>query len=123
MLKPPESGRCSARSVCVSVSVRASVRESGLGLWFGSLRLVFAERWIGNVARGEFADELILAAVAKCLQLCITTVPHTPFGNTAWAIAQHPMEELWPSLGITHEIVMGNNDVHYVWLTRDDMPP
>ena len=46
-----------------------------------------------------------------------------PFGNTAWAIAQHPMEELWPSLGITHEIVMGNNDVHYVWLTRDDMPP
>jgi len=81
------------------------------------------KRWIGNVARGEFADELILAAVAKCLQLCITTVPHTPFGNTAWAIAQHPMEELWPSLGITHEIVMGNNDVHYVWLTRDDMPP
>ena len=77
------------------------------------------KRWIANVATGEFADEVILAAVAKCLQVCITTVPHTPVDNNAWAIAQRPVQELWPSAGISDEIVMGNNDVHYVWLTRD----
>jgi hypothetical protein len=77
------------------------------------------KRWIANVATGEFADELILAAAAKWLGVCITTVPHTPHGNNAWTIAQHPEQELWPSAGITDEIIMGNNDVHYVWLTPD----
>ena len=76
-------------------------------------------QWIGTVAKGEFADELILAAAAKYLQVCITTVPHTPPGRNAWAIAQLPSQELWPSAGITDEIGMGNNDVHYVWLTRE----
>ena len=74
-----------------------------------------------HVATGEFADELILAAAAKRLGICITTMPHTPAGNAAWAIAQHPVQEEWQSHGITEEIVMGNNDVHYVWLSQD--PP
>jgi hypothetical protein len=77
------------------------------------------KQWVTNVTTCEFTDALILAAVAKCLQVCITTVPHTPVGNNAWAIAQHPVQELWPSAGISDEIVMGNNDVHYVWLTHD----
>jgi hypothetical protein len=39
--------------------------------------------------------------------------------SSAWAIAQHPIQEEWQSHGITEEIVMGNNDVHYVWLSQE----
>ena len=73
-------------------------------------------QWIAKVARVEFADELILAAAAKFLKVCITTVPHTPAGDDAWVIAQHPESDGWAAESITEEIVMGNNDVHYVWL-------
>ena len=71
-----------------------------------------------KVATGEFADELILAAVANCLKICITTVPHTPPGSPVWTIAQQPVQEAWKQHGITEEIFMGNNDVHHVWLSQ-----
>ena len=81
-----------------------------------SATLASYKDWINKVSRIEFADELILAAVAKILGVCITTVPHTPLGDDMWAIAQHPLEEQWAAASITDEIVMGNDDVHYVWL-------
>ena len=77
--------------------------------------------WIHKVATGEFADEIILAACAQRLKICITTVPHKPTGSAPWPIAQHPIQENWQQHGITeeNEIALGNNDVHYVWLSRE----
>ena len=76
--------------------------------------------WIAKVATIEFADELILAATAKQLRVCITTVPHTPPNNPPWIIAQHPVQDLWQAEEVTedHEIVLGNDDVHYVYMKR-----
>ena len=87
----------------------------------GAATLSCYTNWIAKVATIEFADELVLAAAAKRLQVCITTVPHTPAGNDLWAIAEHPLREHWPVEHISedHEIVMGNNDVHYVWLRKE----
>ena len=71
------------------------------------------KEWIIKVGRWDFADEMILAAAAIFLRICITTVPHTFVGDNAWAIAQHPEEDLWKSQFISDEIVLGNDDVHY----------
>ena len=81
------------------------------------------KEWIIKVGRCDFADELILAAAAKILCICITTLPHTPVGDDAWAIAQHPEEDLWTSQLFSDEIVLGNDYVHYAFLigeTADD---
>ena len=86
--------------------------------WDRPASLEVYKEWITKVARVEFADELIVAAAAKFLNICITTVPRTPVGDSPWVIAQHPEQERWAAEAITEEIVMGNNDVHYVWLCQ-----
>ena len=76
--------------------------------------------WLQRVARNEFADEIIVAAAAVHLRLRIVCIPYTPAGSQqSWAVAEHPSEDAQARLGIAHErlIVLGNNNVHYVWLT------
>jgi len=76
-------------------------------------------RWLDKVSVNEFADELILAATAGYLKLCIVIVPYTPpTAESQWAISEHPCTEARQEQNIdeTRMIVLGNNDVHYVWL-------
>ena len=88
------------------------------------LRLTISEsiqyhRWLDKVSVNEFADELILAATAEYLKLFIVVVPYTPPGAAGqWAISEHPYKEARQAQNIdeTRMIILGNNDVHYVWL-------
>ena len=76
-------------------------------------------RWLDKVSVNEFADELILAATAEYLKLCIVVVPYTPpDAESQWAISEHPYKDARQAQNIdeTRMIVSGNNDVHYVWL-------
>ena len=75
--------------------------------------------WLSRVARNEFADEIIMAAVAQHLRLWIVVVPYTPpTAPRKWAITEYPHATMRERIGINHrpKVYLGNNDVHYVWL-------
>jgi hypothetical protein len=80
------------------------------------------QAWLERVSVREFADELVLAATARCLRLCIRTVPYTPPGQDQWAIIEHPCFSVRDELGYdpTRVVLLGNNDVHYVTLAASD---
>ncbi len=61
----------------------------------------------------EYADELIVLATAQALHVEIVCVPHTPESASGpWAISTYR-----PRGGQPHPRVLGNNDVHYMWLS------
>jgi hypothetical protein len=75
--------------------------------------------WLSKAAWSEFADELVLAATAQYLSICIRTVPFTPATAAAkWTITEHPCKEMRQAQGYaeTRVITLGNNDIHYVLL-------
>jgi hypothetical protein len=75
--------------------------------------------WLSAVSTHQFADELVLAATADLLKVCIVTVPSV----AGWLVSQHPDESLHEGLGLSidHQFVLGNNDVHYVWLCHEPL--
>jgi hypothetical protein len=77
--------------------------------------LVHYRAWVQKVGFNEYADELILAAVTRELQIRIVVVPRTPSNSVElWAVSSYPdREQGRPDLPI---IYMGNDDVHYVCL-------
>ena len=77
--------------------------------------LIHYKAWVEKLGKTEYADELILAAVARELKLRIVVVPWTPKDAAApWVISSYPdVDEGDPQLPT---IYVGNNDVHYVWL-------
>ena len=71
--------------------------------------------WLGCVAHVEFADELVVAAATMELHVKLICVPYTPTGQSLWKISHYlPLGVLDDT---SRTIVLGNNDVHYVWLT------
>jgi len=79
-------------------------------------------RWLDKVSVHEFADDLILAATAEYIKLCIVVVPYTPPSATnPWPISEHPCQESREAQNIdeTRMVVLGNNDVHYAWRCGD----
>ena len=77
--------------------------------------------WIQRVGQREFADEIIMAAVALMLELHFVCIPHTPeTSQRDWKVREHPGQAARGQLGLdqTRTVVLGNNDVHYVWLCR-----
>ena len=79
-------------------------------------------RWLDKVSRNEFADELILAATAEYLKVCIVVVPYTPpEAVDEWVISEHPCREVRHAQNMDEMrlAVLGNNDVHYVWISKD----
>ena len=80
--------------------------------------LIHYKAWVEKLGKTEYADELILAAVARELKLRIVVVPWTPKDAAApWVISSYPdVDEGDPQLPT---IYVGNNDVHYVWLGGD----
>ena len=81
------------------------------------------KRWIARVGEHEFADEIILAAVAQHVRVWVVVIPFTPpSAPTQWQIVDHPGEHFRNEVGIAEprRLVLGNNDIHYVWLPRGE---
>ena len=71
--------------------------------------------WVQRLANREFADELVILAVTLELNIRIVCIPHTRSGAVRpWAISTYSP----PNAPAGNEIVLGNNDVHYMWLTN-----
>ena len=67
---------------------------------------------MARIAESEYVDELVVAAVAKEMQVRIVVVPYTPrTAGDAWALSQYERD-----LSDERTIYLGNDDVHYVWL-------
>ena len=65
----------------------------------------------------EFADELILVAVAIELKVRIVCVPFTPAeAARPWIITEY--QDATSVIPDDRTIYLGNNDVHYMWLSR-----
>ena len=71
--------------------------------------------WVQKLASTEFADELVVLAVAVELSIRIVIIPYTPEDALApWAIPTYGSTGAAPDAGRT--IYLGNNDIHYVYL-------
>ena len=72
-------------------------------------------RWVTRIGQSEYADELVVAAVAKEMQVRIVVVPYTPrTAGDPWALSQYERD-----LSDERTIYLGNDDVHYVWLAPE----
>ena len=74
-------------------------------------------QWVQKLATREYADELVLLAVALELPVRLVVIPYTPeSSDRPWVITAYGA----PSMGLdgTRTIYFGNNDVHYVYLSR-----
>ena len=70
-------------------------------------------RWVQRLATREYADELVVMCVALELAVRITIIPFTPpQALEEWAVATYGPE------GGGDTIHLGNNDVHYVFLSQ-----
>ena len=71
-------------------------------------------RWVQKLATKEYADELVVMSVALEFGIRITVVPFTPpTALVQWAITSYGPENA------TVVVHMGNNDLHYVYLSRE----
>ena len=72
---------------------------------------------VGRLAQNEYADELVVVAVAIELKIRIVCVPFTPpAASGLWKISTYQDSEGGAPREPT--VYMGNNDVHYMWLSR-----
>ena len=79
---------------------------------------VMYKQWVDKLGTREFADELVLLAVALELPVRLVVIPFTPqSSDQPWVITSYEA----PGMGLddTRTIYFGNNDVHYVHLSRD----
>jgi hypothetical protein len=73
--------------------------------------------WVARLATREYADELVVLAVALELKVSIVCVPFTPpDAATAWVISTY--RDHHAAIPDNLQVHMGNNDVHYMWLAR-----
>ena len=76
------------------------------------------KQWVEKLDTREYADELVLLAVALELPVRLVVIPYTPqSSDRPWVITSYGA----PGMGLdgTRTIYLGNNDVHYVYLSRD----
>ena len=77
------------------------------------------ERWVAKLAFKEYADELVVLAVAVELSIRIIVIPYTP--ESAFLPLAIPMYgSTGASQGGRGTIYLGSNDVHYVYLKPQD---
>ena len=73
------------------------------------------KRWIAKLASTEFADGLVLLAVAFELRVRIVCIPYTRPGQLDWSISSYtPAGHDVPE---DRAVLLGNDDVHYMWLS------
>ena len=74
------------------------------------------KKWIQRVRVNEYADELIVAAVAAELGVRIICVPYTSRdAATPWAISTYCSPDT--NANECGTLYLGNNDVHYMLLS------
>ncbi len=79
--------------------------------------LAMSTRWVNRLASNEFADELVLVAVAIELKIRILCIPFTPSTATKpWVISIY--QDAILDIPDTRNVYVGNNDVHCMWLSR-----
>jgi len=72
---------------------------------------------VSRLSKNEYADELVVAAVAMELKIKIVCVPYTPpTAGGAWSISQYQPPNT--DLPGDQTVVLGNNDVRYMWLAK-----
>ena len=73
--------------------------------------------WVEKLGQNEYADELVIVAVAMELKIRILCVPFTPQeAPQPWAVSTYPNTDAIADNDCT--VLLGNNDVHYMWLDR-----
>ena len=70
------------------------------------------KQWLNRVATRDFADELVLLAIALHLRLWIVALP----AKSNWAVAEYPHHAKRRGLNIreNRRILIGNDNLHYV---------
>ena len=77
------------------------------------------EGWVHKLASREYADELVVLAVALGLSIRIVVIPYTPeFASEHWKIPTYGPTVAAQDASRT--IYLGNNDVHFVYLKQKD---
>ncbi len=72
---------------------------------------------MGKLATKEYADELVLVAVASELAIRLVVILYTPSSAVGpWTVPAYGATDV-PQDG-SKTIYLGNNDVHYVYLLR-----
>ena len=72
-------------------------------------------QWVEKLATKEYADELVLLAVALELSVCLVVIPYTPeSSDRPWVITTYEAPSM--KLDGASTIYFGNNGVHYVYL-------
>jgi hypothetical protein len=70
-------------------------------------------RWVKRLADREFADELVVLATVLELKVRIVVIPYTPSDSARdWQISTYGQQLPEDSI----QLVIGNNDVHYMWI-------
>ena len=105
------------RAVLMRADVKSRIYGAFAILGVGKARrteLLYAQ-WVEKLATKEYADELVLLAVALELSIRIVIIPYTPASaSRPWAIPTYGSTGGAPDAGRT--IYLGNNDVHFVYL-------
>ena len=74
-------------------------------------------QWVEKLATKEYTDELVVIAVALELSVRLVVIPYTPeSSNRPWVITTYGASSMKEEDAST--IYFGNNDVHYVYLSR-----
>ena len=80
------------------------------------------EGWVHKLASREYADELVVLAVALELPICIVIIPYTP----ETALEHWKIPTYGPTVAAqdaSRTIYLGNNDVHFVYLKQKKDAP
>ena len=73
--------------------------------------------WVERLSQREYADELVVVAVAMEFGIRIVCVPFTPQqAPQPWSVSTYPNADTMVESDCT--ILLGNNDVHYMWLDQ-----
>ena len=86
----------------------------------GSVVIDDYKKWLTDVATSDFADELILTALAIHLRIWIVAIP----ANAHWIISEYPHQDFRHNHHITssRRVILGNNDIHYVMVAPREPP-
>jgi hypothetical protein len=78
----------------------------------GPRQLQHYKHWVARLADREFADELVILAVVLELKIRIVAIPYTPTDSAQkWYISTYGAQN-------DVEVVIGNNDVHFMSITK-----
>ena len=106
-------------AVLLRMDMLTSIYEAFVCLEANGPRRTIAtyKAWVEKLGQNEYADELVIVAVAMELKIRILCVPFTPQeAPQPWAVSTYPNTDAIADNDCT--VRLGNSDVHYMWLDR-----